>query len=82
MSFLYKKCKKIRPYVISEISLVKEYMDALKDYSGSLDDNSVYDIIKETYLGMMERGEDYRTARDVINKVSKDVMGSSEAWKR
>lgn len=80
MGFLYKKCKLIKPYVISLIALVPEFMDALKAYTGTLDDNSVYEIIKETYKSMMSNGNTYRTARDAMNKISRDVKGDSGFW--
>lgn len=80
LGFLYKKCKKIRPYVISQIALVPEYIEALKAYTGSLDDDSVYEVIKGTFKNMLADGKGYRTARDAMNKISKDVKGDSFAW--
>ena len=78
--FLYKKCKRIRPVVISKIQLVDEYMQALREYPGSLNDETVFEIIRDVYNGMCERGESYRTARDVVNKVSRDLYGDPHAW--
>ena len=80
LTFLYKKCQKIRPWVISQMALVPEYMSALKEYTGNLDDESVYRIISYVYRDMLSNGQGYRTARDVVNKVSKDVRGDSSAW--
>lgn len=80
LSFLYKKLS-IRPYVVTLIAMVPEYMDALKSTKETLNDNSVYEIIKKTYLQMCDEGKSYKTARDVMNKVSRDVMGDSSAWK-
>lgn len=80
LGFLYKKCKKIRPWVISELAFVPEYMDAIKSFTGMIDDDAVYSIVCREYKAMIATGSGYRTARDVINKISKDVKGSSSAW--
>lgn len=80
LGFLYKKCKKIRPWVISELALVSEYMEAIKSFTGVIDDDVVYSIVCREYKAMLADGSDYRTARDVINKISKDVTGSSFSW--
>ena len=77
--FLYKKLS-IRPYVISLIELVPEYMDALKSSKAPLNDKTVYEIIKNTYIQMYNNGEDSKTSRNILNKISQDVMGSSHAW--
>lgn len=78
--FLYKKLS-IRPSVISKMVFVPEYLEALKTTTKDLNDITVYEILKETFVEMCNDGKDYRTARDVMNKVSKDVMGDSSAWK-
>lgn len=78
--FLYKKLTRIRPNVISKIALVPEYMDALKEYKGTFSDEVVYRIIMETFKKMLADGKGYYTARDVMNKVSRDVTGSSSTW--
>lgn len=80
LGFLYKKCKLIRPWVISALVFVPEYMDALKSYPGSLNDETVFEVIKNTYVGMLERGEGYRTARAIAKRVSQDVRGDPQAW--
>lgn len=79
LGFLYKKTH-IRPGVISAMALVPEFMEALKAYQGSLTDQSVYEVLKETYKQMLADGKNYRTARDVMNKVSMDVTGDSFTW--
>lgn len=78
-SFLYKNTS-IRGMVISKMTFVPEYMDALRAYKGTLDDNAVYEVIRATYLKMLENGTAYKTAKDVLRKVSKDVKGDSLAW--
>lgn len=79
LGFLYKKLS-IRPSIISKMALVPEFVEALKSYSGALDDHTVYEVIKKTYKQMLLDGKSYRTARDVMNKVSKDVTGESSTW--
>ncbi len=80
--FLYKKCQKIRPWVLSEITLVPEFMEALRSYEGTLDDDAVFEIIKKRYIEMYEKKQSYRTARAVMNAISKDVKGDSSAWQK
>ena len=80
LGFLYKKLSLIRANVISEIALVPEYMDALKSCTSPLNDRVVYEIIRATYKRMLLENKGYRTARDVMNKVSKDVTGDSTTW--
>lgn len=79
LSFLYKKLT-IRANVISEMAFVPEFIEALKQFDGVLTDKSVYEILRKTYKQMLIDDKSYRTARDVMNKVSKDVMGDSAAW--
>lgn len=79
LGFLYKKLT-IRASVISQIAFVPEYVEALKTFSGTLNNKTVYEVIKSTYKQMLSEGKSYRTARDVMNKVSKDVTGDSSSW--
>lgn len=79
--FLYKNCKKIRAYVISQIALVPEFMQALREFDGTLDDNTVYEVLKKTYIQMLADGRGYRTAKSALNKVSKDVTGNTATWR-
>ena len=81
LGFLYKNCTKIRSYVISEIALVPEFMESLKGYTGTLDDGSVYEVLKKTYKQMLADGKGYRTAKAVVSKISKDVTGDSASWR-
>lgn len=78
--FLYKKCQKIRPYVLSMIALVPEYMEALKSYDGELNDETIYEIVRDEYLKMYNAHNSKRVARNIVNKISKDVKGDSLAW--
>lgn len=79
LGFLYKKTS-IRPGVISKLNFVPEFIEALKVYDGCLNDISVYEVLKKTYKQMLADGKSYRTARDIMNKISKDVMGDGSAW--
>lgn len=81
LGFLYKKSS-IRPGVISKLSLVPEFVEALKSYKGNLDDAAIYEILKCTFKQMLADGKGYRTARDIMNKVSKDIIGDSSAWQK
>lgn len=80
-SFLYKNCVKIRSSVISELVFVPEFMNALRGYDKTLDDDSVYEVLKETYRKMLSDGRGYRTAKSILNKISKDVTGDSSSWR-
>ncbi len=81
VGFLYKKCKKIRPSVISMLVFVPEYMNAIKNYTEYINDEVLYEILRTEFKTMCKNGRDYRTARGIMNKVSKDVKGDSLAWK-
>lgn len=80
LGFLYKKCT-IKPYVISKIAHVPEYMDALLSYEGSLDDYSVYSIIRDTYKKMYEQNKGHDLARSILKQVSRDVTGDPQTWR-
>lgn len=79
LGFLYKIVS-YRANVISEMAFVPEYIEAIKSYSGDLNDRAVYEVIKITYKKMLADGKSYRTARDVMLKVSKDYTGDSMTW--
>jgi len=81
LGFLYKKCS-IRPYVISQMALVPEYVEAIKAYTGEVNNQIVYDAVKSVYLKMLSEGKNTRTSTDVMNKVSKDVTGDSATWRK
>lgn len=38
-------------------------------------------IARKVYLKMLSEGKNFRTATDVMNKVSKDVTGNSVTWR-
>lgn len=80
LGFLYKKCS-IRPYVISQMALIPEYVEAIKAYKGEINNQVVYEIVRKVYLKMLSEGKNFRTATDVMNKVSKDVTGDSATWR-
>lgn len=80
VGFLYKKCKKIRPSVISMLVFVPEYMNAIKKYTGYINDEVLFEILRKEFKTMCENGTAYRTARGIMNKISKDVKGDSSFW--
>ena len=83
LGFLYKKCKIIRPGVISLIGLVPEYMEPLKMAAESgvyFDDYVVFRIIQKSWDTLRANGREYRTARQAINAISKDIYGDPHAW--
>lgn len=83
-AFLYKKCKKVKPHVISSITLVSEYMDAIREAVNanvSINDEVLYDIIKSTYFHMLDENKGYKTARRVMNAISRDLTGDTVSWK-
>ncbi len=79
--FLYKKTS-IRPSVISAIATIPDYMEALRAFTGTLDDQSVYEIIKATYTNILAEGRSNRASRSVMKRISKDVKGDSLAWQK
>jgi hypothetical protein len=80
LGFLYRKSS-LKANVISKIALVPEFMAALKSYHGELKDEVIYEILKETTKQMIANKVCYRTALDVMNKVSKAVTGDSFTWR-
>lgn len=84
LSFLYVKCKKIKPSVITEMALVPEFMQVIKEYEGTITDEVVYALLREKSKEMYARGKGglYRTARDVMKKVSRDVKGDTLIWEK
>lgn len=78
--FLYKKLSIISPSVISMMVYVPEYIEALKASSETLDDQTVYKILKTTYKKMLADGKDSRKARYIMTRISREVMGNSTAW--
>lgn len=82
VGFLYKKCKKIKPSVISEMALVSEFVEVVKGFNGDINDEVVYELLCAKSKEMYNRGKGglYRTARDVMKKVSRDVKGDTHFW--
>jgi len=76
LTFLYKKCVKLRPSVITDLAWVPEYMDALEAYKGSINDNVVLDIVGLTHAELVAAGKDYRFANKVFEKIYADVNGT------
>lgn len=84
VGFLYKKCTKIKPSVISAMALVPEFINVVKQYDGDINDEVVYELLRKEAKEMYNRGKGglYRTARDVMKKVSRDVKGDTLAWEK
>lgn len=84
VGFLYKVCTKIKPSVITEMALVPEFMDIIRNYDGYVNDEVVYELLREKAREMHSQGKGvlYRTARDVMKKVSRDVKGDSLMWEK
>ena len=83
LRFLYSKCKKIRPRLISLIQLVPEYIEALKRAQGNgviFDDYEVFEIVQEEWMKLYNSNSGYRTAYKVITGISKDLYGDQNAW--
>lgn len=80
LGFLYKKCKKIRPSIISQIVFCPEFTKIIKDYKGEINDEVIFELLSAKFREMCSDNTDYRTARGIINKISKDVKGDSFAW--
>lgn len=84
VGFLYKKCTKIKPSVISAMALVPEFISVIKEYKGDIDDEVVYELLRAKSKEMHNKGKGglYRTARDVMKKVSRDVKGDTLVWEK
>ena len=82
--FLYKKCRKVKPYVITAISHVPQFMEAIRqaDKSGiTWSDVQLYEVLKMKYLRMISYGKSFPIATNIMNKVSKAVTGSPSTWR-
>lgn len=82
LRFLYKKCKKIKPYTITAILRIPQFVDALSKHSGFIDDEVVYEVLRERYIQMMDDGKSFRPATNVLNQVSLAVVGDKSAWRK
>lgn len=84
VGFLYKKCKKIKPSVITALALVPEFVEVIKQFKGDINDEAVYRLLREKSKEMCNQGDDslYRVARDVMKKVSRDVRGNTLLWEK
>lgn len=82
VGFLYEKCKLVKPNVISKMVFTPEYIEAIKAYDGYINDYVLYNIIRKKYKEMQAEGKDYRTARDIMRKISRDVKGDSLAFEK
>ena len=63
------------------MNLVPEFNEAIKKYRGSIDDESVFELVSAKFHEMCDNGTAYRTATNVVKKISKDVKGDPSAWK-
>lgn len=79
------KCKKLTSLTVAKIGYVSEFVEAIKDYmakSGDiLDGDSVYEVIRNKFIWMLENDRSNRMARGVMIRMSKEVKGDGEAWK-
>lgn len=84
IGFLYKKCTKIKPSVISKMAVVPEFISVIKEYKGDINDETVYELLRAKSKEMYNKGNGglYRSARDVMKKVSRDVRGDTLAWEK
>lgn len=78
--FLYEKCCLIDIETLEKMNAVQEYVQALNNYDGELNDKVIYNILRGTYIQMAANGSAYRIARDVLNRVSAEVTGYSGTW--
>ncbi len=84
VGFLYKKCKLIRPSTISKMQYVPEFIEAIKALEGTeveINDNIVYNTLKDVMSRMVLEGRSYHNASGVMNRISKEVIGDPSAWK-
>lgn len=82
LGYVYKVTN-IRPFVISLMSNVPEYIDAIQNHDGLLTDKVVYDILKDRSKKILaDNGVLPRCAKNILNAISKDVTGDSSSWKK
>lgn len=79
LGFLYKKCS-IHPYIISNIADVPEYLNAVKKFDGDLNDDSIYEIIRDSYIQMLSEKKSSSIAKRVMRNISKSVKGDPNLW--
>jgi len=86
LGFLYFACSDIRPSVISQIGYIPEYMDALRNLKNDgvyIDSQTVFQTVKDVYHMVFENNKGnskYRSARQIMNKLSSDLYGDPHAW--
>jgi len=72
---LFEHCKKVRPRVIADLSLVPDYVKAIEEYAGEINDEVLYEITRKAFLAMCKAGSWSKDAQGILNKISKDVKG-------
>lgn len=83
--FLYKKCKTVKPIIISAIANIPEFMEAIRDADVSgifWCDQTLYDVLRRKSLKMVKDGVAYHSATNIMNRISKAVTGSADTWKQ
>jgi len=82
LAILYKVLSKIKPYTILSISAVPEYVDAILNSKQPYTDIGIYNMIKSTYIKMLTRGAGNGASLRALTRVSKDVFGDADIWKK
>lgn len=83
LGFLYNRCKIIRQGTLARISLIPEYVDALKKAAESgavFDDKEVFEIVQEVWTNDLINQRHNRQAKKIISGISKDLYGDPNAW--
>ena len=78
--YVFARCT-IRRSTIRNIFVYPEYVNAIKSYSGAINNEALYEIIKNEYVRLLRQGERMRGFRHVMNKVSLDVTGKTDTWR-
>lgn len=81
LGFMYKKCS-FRPAVVSLIALVPEFSNAIKSYKYTINNQSVFFILRDEYLKMIFSGTVSSNATNIMNSISKDLFGDRRAWRK
>ena len=73
LDFLFDKCPNIRPVNIINIEFTPSFCDAIKEYPGSLDENTVYEICCRVYDGILESGGRRYKESQCLKKIARDI---------
>lgn len=85
MEFLYRRLS-MPPTYVSIMGCIEEYANAIRSYQGHFDDMSVYKIILNEWVKMIENGDgrifDRRHKISVLRAASMAAKGSRDAWEK